>query len=98
MAHKVETLVWSDGTHFHHYRNIAPATKQDWIDWATKVANDPHQGTRELVKKINADTDFVVVLHGKDMSEAAAKERKRWLQRAYEMLPAHEGRMIGKLI
>lgn len=94
MTYKVETLVWTDGTHFHHYRNIAPSTKQDWLDWADGELR--RGSTRELVKKITSDHNFVNILQGEGLSEAAAKERKRWLQRAYDSIPAHEGRMLGK--
>ena len=77
MAYKVETLIWADGTHFHHYRNIPASTKQDWLNWANKEL--ARGSTRELVLKITSDESFINVLHAEGLSEQAAKQTKRWM-------------------
>ena len=94
MAYKVETLIWADGTHFHHYRNGALREKEDWQDWA--ISEIAGGSTRELVLKIYSDNDFVNILHAEGLSEQAAKQTKRWMQATYNSLPAHNGKMIGK--
>lgn len=96
MAYKVETLIWADGTHFHHYRNDAPYTKQDWLDWANKELS--RGSTRELVIKITSDHNFINVLQAVDLSEQAAKQTKRWMQSTYNSLPIHANKMLGKMV
>ena len=95
MAYKVETLIWADGTHFHHYRNVPPSTKQDWLDWANKEL--ARGSTRELVIKITSDNNFINIIQVTDLSEQAALQTKRWMQSTYNSLPAHTGKMLGKM-